>query len=456
MSRLLILTLALSASTVRAGGFGIPEIGVRRTAMGAIVGRPDDPSAIYHNPAGLALSHGTQLYVSCGVSLLDTQFSLAPWSDTLNDGTVVSSDQYLGQPGANGLYAPTKPTRAMGVIPMLAVTHELIADKLWIGGGVYVGNATGAAFDDQAVTRYHLITGYIIAPQAVATVAYRVLPSLTIGATAGVINLRVHGRRLFYPIIRNNDGTTTNATQLIGTAADLTLDGSAWAPTAVVGVFGQPHPRVTWGATVTMRTDATLEGPVTVKLGDPSPLVVDTNGDGVPDAADTLHGTQKTSQLLPWAVMAGANVDLTPHVELGGELRYWLYRQYQKQETDVTGIFLVRKLETTKNFHDSWETSGGVRVHDLPAIPALDLMMGLQWDHSPAPANTLTLDQPSFSHLGLHSGLRYTFGRYRVGASYIHYWYRIPSVDNSITVPPTNFAGQGSNNIFTASLEVRL
>ncbi len=451
----IVLGLALSASAAQAGGFGIPEIGVRRTGMASIVGRPDDPSAIYHNPAGLALSHGLQLYISCGLSLLDTQFSLAPWSDTVGDHAV-SSDAYLGTAGANGYYAPVKPTRAMGVIPMIAVTDEVLPGKLWLGGGVYVGNATGAAFDEHAVTRYHLITGYIIAPQAVVTAAYRVLPSLTIGATAGVINLRVHGRRLFYPIIRNKDGTTTDATQLVGTAADLTLDGTAWAPTAVVGVFGQPHPRVTWGATVTMRTDATLEGPVTVKLSDPAPLVVDTDGDGVPDAPDTLRGTQQTSQLLPWAFMAGANFDVTPNVEIGTELRYWLYRQYQKQETDVTGIFLVRKLETQKNFHDSWETSGGVRVHDLPAAPALDLMMGMQYDHSPAPPSTLTLDQPSFSHWGLHSGVRYTFGRYRVGASYIHYWYQIPSVGDSVTAPPTNFTGHGANNIFTASLEVRL
>ena len=33
--------------------------------------------------------------------------------------------------------------------------------------GLYVGNAQGAAFASDAVTRYHLIDGYVIAPQAV-------------------------------------------------------------------------------------------------------------------------------------------------------------------------------------------------------------------------------------------------------------------------------------------------
>src|SRR5882724_11812897 len=82
---------ALGERPVRAGGFGIPEIGVRRTAMGSIVGRPDDASAIYHNPAGLVLAHGWALYASFGLSLLDTEFQLASWGD---------SDRFLGAPGS--------------------------------------------------------------------------------------------------------------------------------------------------------------------------------------------------------------------------------------------------------------------------------------------------------------------------------------------------------------------
>ena len=144
-------------------------------------------------------------------------------------------------------------------------------------------------------------------------------------------------------------------------------------------------------------------------------------------------------------------------VELGGELRYWLYRQYKAQVTHLMDIQLpVTELRSEKNYHDSWELSGGVRVHDLAAAPRLELMAGTQYDHSPAPSRTVALDQPSFTHWGLHSGLRYRFGRYRVGASYIHYWYLIPTIDNSITSPPSNIRGSGTNNIFTVSIEAQL
>jgi long-subunit fatty acid transport protein len=146
---------------------------------------------------------------------------------------------------------------------------------------------------------------------------------------------------------------------------------------------------------------------------------------------------------------------VAPTVEVGGELRYWLYRQYRRQRVE-TDLVLVPVIETRKDYHDSWEASGGVRVHGLAAAPALELMAGTQYDSSPAPPRTVTLDQPSFSHWGLHTGARYQLGRYRIGASYIHYWYDIPTITDSTTAPPSNIRGNGGNDIFTASLEVQL
>jgi long-subunit fatty acid transport protein len=213
----------------------------------------------------------------------------------------------------------------------------------------------------------------------------------------------------------------------------------------MLAAFGRPHPRVTWGATITGRADATMTGPITI-----------TYSDDAPTPGDQLIGTQSTTQLLPWAFMAGANVDVTPHVELGGEGRYWLYRQYKQQHTDITGIFLVRALDTVKNYNDSWQVSGGVRVHDLPVLPGVELMAGTHFDRTPAPTSTVTLDQPTFRHIGLHTGLRWTTGRYRIGASYLRYFYLIPTVTDSTTSPPSNFRGNGANHILTVSIEASL
>jgi long-subunit fatty acid transport protein len=426
-----VLVLVMSAAQARAGGFGIPEIGVRRTAMAAMVGRPDELSALYQNPAGLVLADRWRVYLATGLSLLSTEFELAPWD---------RSDEFLGAtPEASGYYAPVKPSRAFGVIPMIAAGGR-VRDRLYMGAALFVGNATGAAFDEDAVTHYHLIDGYVVAPQLTVTAAYRLRDDLALAATVGVMNMRVHGRRYVFPIVDGND-----ISSLAGTKPELVLDGQGWAPTWSVSAYGSPHPRVTWGAQLVGRVDATLEGPIAI-----------TYSDDASQPGDMLEGRQTTTQLLPWTLQAGVNVDVTPNIEIGTELRYWLYRQYERQHTDVVGIFLVRALDTEKNYNDSWQAAGGVRVHDLAALPHLELMAGTHYDRTPAPAKTVTLDQPSFSHVGLHSGARFSVGRYRIGASYIHYWYRIPTITDSITLPPSNVRGHGANNIMTISVEATL
>jgi long-subunit fatty acid transport protein len=424
-----LLGLVVSTAVVQAGGFGIPDIGVRRTAMGAVIGRPDEAAAIYHNPAGLILQPGWHIYASAGLAVIRTEFQLSPWAE---------SDRFLGTtPGEDGYYPAVTPRRAWGVIPMLAVTGEILPGKLVMGAALYVGNAQGAKFGDNDVTRYHLIDGYVVAPQAVVAAAYKIDEQITVGASVGVLNVRIHGRREVYPIVNGQD-----ISAIAGTRPMLELDGSGWAPSWMLAAFGRPHPRVTWGATITGRVDATMSGPVEI-----------TYSDDAPTPGDKLIGTQSTTQLLPWAFMAGANVDVTPNIEIGSEVRYWLYRQYKKQRTDVVGIFLVRELETMKNYNDSWQVSGGVRVHDLAAVPRLELMAGTHFDRTPAPSSTVTLDQPTFRHIGLHTGARYTAGRYRFGASYLRYWYLIPTVDDSTTSPPSNFKGHGANHIVTLSVE---
>jgi long-subunit fatty acid transport protein len=432
MKRALALVITLAASSAHAGGFVIPDIGVRRTAMAAVIGRPDEGAALYHNPAGLTLQHGWHLYLSMGLAMIRSEFQLHSWAE---------SDRFLGvTPDSDGYYEPINPTRAMGVIPMLALTGELIPNKLVMGAGLYVGNAQGAGFGENAVTRYHLIDGYVVAPQAVLAASYQVTDTLSLGASAGILNLRIHGKREVFPIVNGTD-----ISSIAGTRPELVLDGSGWAPSWSLAAFGKPHPRVTWGATVTGRIDATMSGPVVITFSDDA---------SVPH--DQLSGTQTTTQLIPWTFMAGVNVDVTPHLEIGAEARYWLYRQYKKQHTDVVGIYLVRELETVKNYNDSWQVSGGARVHDLAAVPNLELMLGTHFDRTPAPSSTLTLDQPSFKHIGIHSGARYTVGRYRIGASYLRYFYDIPTVTDSTTSPPSNFRGHGANHIVTVSVEASL
>ncbi|MBP6629346.1 MAG: outer membrane protein transport protein [Kofleriaceae bacterium] len=425
----LAVTTAVAVAPAHAGGFGIPEMGTRRQGMAAVIGRPDEPSAVFHNPAGLILLPGVHLYLSAGLALNDTEFQLRPWPN---------SELVITEPvDAEGYYPAVEPTRAFAVIPMLAATAELLPGRLVGALSVYVGNGAGAKFADDAVTRYHAVEGYVVAPQVQLSAAYRVHRAITVGASAGAINLIIKGERKFFPFLAGQD-----VRSVAGTNPTLELDGSAWAPAWNVGLLAAPIPGLTLGAAVIGRIDATVSGPLTVTYDQDA---------SVP--GDQIIGSHETTQLLPWTFHAGANYDAHPSVEVGTELRYWLYRQYDEQRSDIDGVIFLRELVTEKNYRDSYQVSGGVRVHDLAAAPGLELMLGLHYDRTPAPPQNITFDAPSFTHVGLHSGLRYQRGRYRVGLAFQHFRYAVPDVTDSVTTPPTNFRGRSHNNITSLQLE---
>lgn len=421
-----------------AGGFGIPEVGARRTAMAAVVGRPDEPSAIFHNPAGLTLLPGMRVYATFGLSLLDTEFKLRPWDC---EADACRSDELLErEPGSDGYYDTTRPTRAMGAIPMLTLSAEILPGKLWGAIGAYVSNGTGAAFAEDDVTRYHLIDGYIISPTMTAVAAYQVTPEIAVGAGAGMMKVLVKGRRYLYPIVNGRD-----VRNVFGTRPELELEGEDWAFTWNAGIVARPIPKLTLGATVIGRVDPELVGPVTLTYGDDSPT-----------PGEQLNGFAITGLVLPWTFFGGANYDVTPNLELGTEGRYYLYRSYKEQYTRLNNIPFASELRTPKNYGDSWQIAGGARLHGLRQLPHAELMIGGHYDKTPAPPQTVTLDQPTFTHIGLHGGVRWQVGRYRLAATYIHYWYRIPRIEDSLTTPPSNIQGEGGNDIFTVSIEAEL
>ena len=420
-----------AAGLASAGGFAVPEIGTRKTAMGAVIGRPDDLSAIYHNPAGLTLSAGTNVYLSTGLALIETNMRLRQWQ---------GSEGYITDPVDSGGYYPQfAPSRAFAVIPMITVSTNLWTERLVGALSFYVPNAAGAAFDDDSPARYHLIDSYVVAGYATAALACRVTDWLSVGAGFSLIYMKLHARRFLFPVLDGNDFGW-----LLGKSSELLIDGSDLTTGFNLGVLARPLRPLTLGLALISRSDMTLEGEIALALGQ------DALSEG------KLEGTQATALVIPWTLQAGANWDVSRWVEVGAELRYYFYRQFKEQRTEIEGIDLIEQLVTPKNYNDSWQVSGGAKV-TLPPLPALELMLGMHFDRTPAPDNTVSAEQPSFNHIGLHMGGRYRLNRrFRLSLTYARYFYLERTTDDSLTSPPSNFIASGGNNIITLVLEAHL
>ena len=100
---------------------------------------------------------------------------------------------------------------------------------------------------------------------------------------------------------------------------------------------------------------------------------------------------------------------------------------------------------------------GGFKVHPPLGKANLDFMVGMHFDNTSSPDNTVEVSAPSFDLAALHMGARWQItDRYRASLFYGHYWYLERTTTDSITSPPTNFVGSGTSDAVIIVLEGRV
>jgi long-chain fatty acid transport protein len=180
-----LASIVAPTPAAQAGGMYFTDRGARPAGRGfAFVAGADDAGALWYNPAGLAHA-GRQVFVDTTLTLLDAEFT------RIDGGGAV-------QPTVS-LEAPPLP------IPMLAYTDGFGLERFNFGAGVLAPNLvpkrwpaqiTVAGVPEPAPQRYSLIDldGSAIV-HVVAGGAFRLLPELTLGATAHVITGRLRSRQ---------------------------------------------------------------------------------------------------------------------------------------------------------------------------------------------------------------------------------------------------------------------
>jgi long-subunit fatty acid transport protein len=459
---LLFIAALLHGQDARAQGFIIPELGARVNSMGAAVGRPDDLSAIYHNPAALALLPGTQVGLSFGASMLGTDIRVRPWCNNgkpLGDPACATADssRYITQPVDGSGYYPRLTPMVFAPIPFLGASTNLWSKKVVGALGVYVPNAAGATFGAEEATRYHIIDAYVISAYFTGAVGYRPFSWLAVGAGISAVYVRVHQRKLLYPVLDGKDSSI-----LLGSKTELELDGDCVRPAFSLGIQAWPHKNVSLGFLMLSRypNDVELKGPLKLKPGeDASPLI---------QQPAWTDNQQSTSVGTPWVIGFGANWDITPWLEVGAEFRYYINSSYEKQVTTITDCkdkpgancplqtALPNGFVTPKHLHDTFHTGGGFKVRPLRKLD-LDLFTGMHYETASSPDNTVEVSAPSFTIAAYHIGARWGINDYfRLALSYSYYWYLERTTTDSITSPPTNFIGSGNCNLVALVLELRL
>ena len=411
-SRRILLLVALAAlvpGRAAAGGFSNPDFGVRRLGMFAVLGNPDDVTAIFHNPAGLVLGKGTRLYHAQSWFFMDLAFRMYD-----SDGKL-RPDHEL------------EPDWNIGTIPFFGVASDLGTERFRGGLAIYAPNAYGSALPEDEPTRYHATRVLFLASRATLTGAYEFDETFAVGANVSLIHVYLQAERIMNGgVLGDPDYKFEPVEKTSAGDKKLELDGQDWTWAVDIAALFRPIPELRLGVVFAGGSDVELEG--CVKL---------TDSEGNADCA-----SHRTQTVIPYTLKAGVNWEFAPDFEVGFDFRYWHYQVLQMQRSVLSSpIAGQTELADPKNYGNSWNWCLGL-YHRV--TPTFEVMMGYQQDFTPIPEQTFTLDNPSRDQHGVGLGARWQASdKVRLGLAMVRNWFDLVDVQESRSVPPTNLKGHG-------------
>jgi long-subunit fatty acid transport protein len=423
----LIVALGLAAGLAApalAGGFSNLDFGIRRQGMFAVVARPDDGTAIFHNPAGMVLTEGTVFSHHQSWLIGDVRMRLYDSQGRLRPDHEISPDWNLG------------------MIPFLGAVSDLGTERWRLGLAVYAPNVYGAALPADEPTRYHLTRALFVAPRATAAVAFQVTPRLSVAAAVNAIYVNLMLRSARNAVVEadpTGDARFLPYEQLQPTDASQRLDGQAWTWAADVGLLFRPLDGLRLGAAFSGGSSVRLTGTASI-----------TEAGGA-----VVSSRHRTQMVIPFTLRAGINWELAEDFEIGLDVYYWHYQVLQEQRTVFDPPFYGREeLSVPKNNSNSFNWCVGLLYR---LLPQLDLMMGFQQDLTPTPDSTYTLDNLSRDQLGISAGVRWRINRHwRAGLAGVRNWMNLVNVQGNSTSPPSNVKGHASGSELGLGVEYTL
>jgi long-chain fatty acid transport protein len=383
------LVLATVTPLANASGFLIYEHNAAAQAMGgAFIAVANNPSAIFHNPAGLAWLEGTQVSAGGTFIMPKGSVSLPNWpvpayrKIDMEDQTFFAPNFYL--------------------------THKF-GNKVAAGIGVFAPYGLGTKWPDPE----HFPLRYIGTSNDMQTIfvnpafAFKVTDNLAIGFGVSYIhsslsldlvrlieiNHPVYGVLLWKgDVPASVDGASGNAVGfnagLLYKADKFSL-GFNWRSAFDIKYEGKL--KLDWG-----------NMPAYLKALIPVPN----------------EGDVSTKFKFPHIFGVGVAYNATDKLLLSADAHYVLWSRYDKYVIDLTYTGLPGESETvTEDWKDSILLRGGLQYQ---LNESLALRAGILYDQTPQPEKSVDCNLPDANRVALTCGFGYKFGHLVVDATY-HY-----------------------------------
>jgi long-chain fatty acid transport protein len=365
-----VALLLAAAPAAQSAGFMIYEHGAAAMAMaGAFTSLAKDPSALWHNPAGLAWLEGTQ--IMGGATFI------------VPSGSVDFPD-YPGSPRYNQ-------EKALFTPPNLYLTHQL-SKKAVIGLGVFAPYGLGMSWPEPETFpwRYLGTSGEMQTFFINPAIAFKLTDRFSVGLGVSFIYSKL-------------DQSVTQLMDLgeatIDVPSEASVDGTSFGFNAGLLYKGD---KFRFG--LNYRSRYTLDYAGTVSLA-------------VPGYPEPFEGTGETSFAFPDLVTMGLSFDLSKKLIWAVDLHYVFWSAYESYtfHIEVPTLALEEDLYVPALWKDSYLFRTGL---EYQTTDRLALRCGFIYDKTPQPATTMDSTLPDANRIALTGGFGYRFGKLTLDFAY--------------------------------------
>jgi long-chain fatty acid transport protein len=430
----------LAAGPAQAGGFYVPEVGVRAVGMaGAAVADAQAPSAIFHNPAGL-LGAGTEVELGGALVLPDVAYFRRPVTDPVN-GQTVSFDEATNRNRAGG-------------VPFLAARFDVGRPDLALGFGAFVPFGATLDFPGDGAQRFVVTSVSLRTLYLGPALAWQATSRLALGLSVSYVYADFGlGQRNALQFVTGDPEANPNPDR--GVEGDTRIEArDPFSLAATAGLqYGRPDDPFTLGVAVMAPTTLDLRGDAEVT--NPAIMPIDDGAGGMLPAGRRRDDV--SIQLpLPLVLRAGVQLRPTSALTVALDVNWQRWSTNRRVVIDFAHSYplLLTPGATMVDvaLENRWRDTFSVRMGTelRPFARPLSLRAGVLVDQSPIDDRRFDLLTPDSDKLGLSLGGSY---RLAVGASslsldvaFLQLFYRQRDIGPSeLTDPESGRAFPGSD-----------
>ncbi|CAN5916065.1 OmpP1/FadL family transporter [soil metagenome] len=392
-----VIAITLAVGEAHAGGFYVPEIGSRAASMGvAVTADVADPSATFHNPAGLANADGLQIELATNLFFPSVTFFRRPLTDP--------------NTGENLHFEGVSNTNTVIPVPFLGASKRL-TDQLTAGLAVYTPFGATVEYPEdgaqrQIVTKIALRTIFVS-----PAIGLRLPRGFSVGVAANLIfgDLVLEQRNAIPYVTGDPEQYPDPQGQIQGTTH---VEGrDPFSVGATIGA-GWHDDRFSIGASVMTPVTLHLEGDARVENPGIAPLVDADNN--VLQAAGAREDQVRISIPLPLVARFGIAMRPTPRWRIEADVNWQRWSTFKTLEVDFVnehellptpGAYLY-DVRVENQWKNTWTARLGVEA--APFAAPLALRAGVLWDQSPVDDRHFSLLTPDSDKLGVTAGARYS------------------------------------------------